>query len=104
MNDDRISQVFGNLQELEKRVEHCKKILSRKRKYEPNLTLMLRQQEQILVKMRRTANKLQLENASEDWQNFYRSLNVFNGLRAIVQPEILQTFSELSINKAEVRA
>jgi len=46
--------------------------------------------------MRRTANKLQLEIAKDDWNSAVRSLQIFYGLNSMVRPHVMDIYSKLS--------
>jgi len=56
----------------------------------------LTEQRKVIRQMRRTANKLQIQLAQENWNEVVRSLQIFYGLRQIVRPEIMATFQSLA--------
>ncbi len=88
--------VFSSLQGLEKCVESSKKMMVRDLTHSKELAESLREQTSIINKMRRAANKLQLQIAAENWNEATRSLQIFYGLRKMVRPEIMSTFQALA--------
>ncbi len=91
-----LAAVFSSLQGLEK----CVQTSSRLHNALPNPSNIvahgLKDQKNILSQMRRCANRLQLQLASEEWDDVVRSLQVFYGLRQMVRPEIMATFQGLA--------
>ena len=91
-----LAAVFSSLQGLEKCVQTSTRLSSALPKSSNLVSKAINDQKQILGQMRKTANKLQLELASEEWDNIVRSLQIFYGLRQMVRPEIMSTFQGLA--------
>ncbi len=93
---ETLFKLYASLQSLEKCHENSKRMLSSQLSQPAIVRSSLAQQAEVLVKMRRTANKLQFELARDDWASAGRSLRVFAGLQALVRPDIVSTFSALA--------
>jgi len=91
-----LAAVFSSLQGLEKCVQTSSRLQNSLDNPANLIARSISDQKQILSQMRRTANKLQLELASDDWDDIVRSLQVFYGLRQMVRPEIMATFQSLA--------
>lgn len=89
MNKRVITHVFAAVQNLEKSMAQVKDLLTTRPKEHAELQQIIPQQEEVLKKMRRTANRLQFELAREDWYAAIRSLRVFYGLNHLVRKDIL---------------
>jgi len=94
--DNMITAVFSSLQGLEKCVESSQKMCSGELAGSIIVERSLTEQRKVIRQMRRTANKLQIQLAQENWNEVVRSLQIFYGLRQIVRPEIMATFQSLA--------
>ena len=94
--------VFSSLQGLEKCVESSKKMMAKNLDNSADLIVSLKEQTKIVNQMRRTANKIQIQIAQENWSETMRSLQIFYGLRKIVRPEIMTTFQALANKTSSV--
>ena len=91
-----LAAVFSSLQGLEKCVQTSKRLHNALPSPSNLVAQAIKDQNCVLSQMRRTANKLQLQFASDDWDDIVRSLQVFYGLRQMVRPEIMSTFQSLA--------
>jgi len=91
-----ITHVFGALQSLEKCMSNVKDMLPNHGKAVGDVSALIPQHEKVLVKMRRTANCLQLELAREDWNASIRSLRIFYGLNHLIRKDILSLNRKLT--------
>ena len=91
-----LAAVFSSLQGLEKCVQTSNRLYGAQNSTSDIISSALTDQARVLKLMRRTANKLQLQFASEDWDKIVKSLQVFYGLRQMVRPEIMATFQTLA--------
>ncbi|MCB0359085.1 MAG: hypothetical protein KDD44_05605 [Bdellovibrionales bacterium] len=96
MNDKAIIYLFAALQGLERCVSRCEEMLGSQQHQPEFVGRAIEEQKRILLTMRRTANRLQLELVKEDWNEVVRLTQTFYGLNTMVRPEILSTFQALS--------
>jgi hypothetical protein len=102
--DNMITAVFSSLHGLEKCVESSQKMFAGELAGSIIVERSLNQQRKVIVQMRRTANKLQIQLAQENWGEVVRSLQIFYGLRQIVRPEIMATFQSLANKELKLSA
>lgn len=91
-----ITHVFAAVQSLEKCLSKVKTLAPEAGAERTELEQLIPQQEEVLDKMRRTANRLQLEMARKDWNASVRSLRIFYGLNHLVRRDLLKTHSKLA--------
>ena len=96
MKRELIISVFASLQGLEKRYSQCQELLSERKFLRAIVREELKSEEEVLGAMRRAANRLQLELASDNWTAAGRSLNIFRGLHQMIHPQIHLTFGKLN--------
>ena len=96
MNKRVITHVFAAVQNLEKSMKQVKDLMPAHGQSIENLEELVPQQEQVLKKMRRTANRLQFELAREDWYAAIRSLRVFYGLNHLIRKDVMTAQRQLS--------
>ncbi len=96
MKNALLKHVFGALQGLEKYNDK----ISHLAEAHPERTLALssapEDQAQMVLYMRKTANKLQMAFARDDWNEGVRLLKIFYGINALVRPEVLSSFVIMS--------
>ena len=90
-----IIHIFAVVQNLEKRLEETKAAIKDTKGMPMQMHFDLVQQEDVVKHMRRTANRLQLELAREDWIAIIRTLQIFYGLNHMVRPEVMGTYSSI---------
>lgn len=95
-NKKLIVSIYSSLQGLEKCVASSQKMFNHGKFYSEDIASSLTEQHKIMKQMRRTANKLQIHLAQENWSEVTRGLDIYYGLRKIVRPEIMQTFQSLA--------
>lgn len=99
MGREMLVHVFASIQGLEKCLANSRKMLD-EQKHQPLIVhKSLAEQDRILRQMRRVANRLQLEFATENWPEAVRSLKIYYGLWTMVRPEIMSTFTALANGK-----
>lgn len=95
-----ITHVFAAVQSLEKCLSKTKELLPEAgpeaAEERRALELLVPQQEEALLKMRRTANRLQMEMARSDWNSATRSLRIFYGLNHLIRRDVLKSHSKLA--------
>jgi len=101
MKQTILVNIFSTLQSLEKVASQNRQMAQGYTSKMPSTSSSLDQQEQVLRKMRRTANRLQFEFVTNNWDAAVRLLNVFYGLNHMVRPEIMTSFASL-VNKQKV--
>lgn len=104
-----VHTVFSSLQALERCLLECRQMLQNGSRFQVNrqqkelyLDLLLDQQ-RIIHSMRRTANKLQFELASNNWEAAVRHINLFYGMNHLVRPEIQGIYLALTNRSANAR-
>lgn len=95
MNKRVITHVFAAVQNLEKSMKQVKELMATHRGSLTELESLIPQQELVLKKMRRTANRLQFELAREDWNSAIRSLRIFYGLNHLIRKDLMSTQRKL---------
>ncbi len=115
MDNELIKRVFAIVQALEK----CHRSSRRMAESNPSRSGMnhssksgtelnrkideaLNQQEEMLIRMRRQANKLQIFFARKDWLETVHTLQIFYGLNHMVRPEIMATYATLANGGVQV--
>ena len=98
MNSEIIGRIFSALQSLEKCMLTVKEAVGNDKEY-AELAHLVPQQTKVLVQMRRTANKLQLQFARSEWDEVVRSMKIFYGLNHMVRMDILTMFGIVSSKK-----
>ena len=96
MNTQIVTHVFAAIQTLERSAQTSRSMLTKEHTQYEEISQKLEEQEGIILKMRREANKLQLQVAKESWQEVTRSLNIVYGLNQMVRPEVLATLQTLA--------
>ena len=99
MNKHLIVHVFAVVQSLEKCISLSKEVIDGNKSLPAQIAKNIAEQERIVRKMRRTANRLQFEFANENWIESTRLLQVFYGLNHMVRPEVRTTYQSLALGK-----
>lgn len=100
MEKEIIYYVYSSLTHLEKYLDKLKDLSLEKPEQVSKLNVSLKTLESSVLKMRRIANKLQLEFAANDYAKINRSLSLYYGMNNMVRPEILKSilsFSRFSV-------
>lgn len=100
MQRDLIINVFAALQGLEKAIADSRKQATNVSNYDA--LEAVRSQETVVRKMRRTANRLQIDLAGNNWGSSIRLLKIFYGLNHMLRPEVIKTRSALYGNALSV--
>lgn len=93
MDSKVISHVFGAVNSAERTLTKIEELLPTKGFAE--VRSLLPQQKEIIRRMRRVANLLQLEAAKEDWTATVRSLRVFYGLHHMIRKDLINSHKSL---------
>lgn len=105
MNKELLLHTFAALQSLERCFEKTKELLSNNRdELSPELSQLVETiptQEEVLVKLRRYANDLQISFARGDQAKTLKTLKIFYGLLGLVRPELVATY--VSLNKGKFK-
>ena len=86
-----VISVFASLQILEKSLDRVRARLPRNPADRCEAANLFPQMERIVIEMRRTANKLQIQLAKKQWLDANRSLQIFYGLHKMVKSDIAAT-------------
>lgn len=105
MTKELLLHTFAALQSLERCFENTKELLaSNRNQISEELSQLIETipvQEEILVKLRRCANDLQLAYARGDNYKALKTLKIFYGLHGLVRPELVATF--IALNKGRFK-
>lgn len=96
MEKEIIYYVYSSLAHLEKYLDKLRDIYQEKPELIANLSVPLTTLESSVTKMRRIANKLQLEFAAKDYEKINRTLSLYYGINNMVRPEILKSILSFS--------
>ncbi len=96
MEKEIIYYVYSSLTHLEKYLDKLKDLSQEKPELASKLNVSLKTLESSVTKMRRIANKLQLEFAANDYAKINHSLSLYYGMNNMVRPEILKSILAFS--------
>ena len=99
MKKETLVHMFATVQSLEKCVEQNRKMLCENRTQPEFAYEAVEQQAEILKKMRRVANQLQVLLVKQDIKQISRFTQIFYSLNSMVRPEIMSMFSSLANNE-----
>lgn len=102
MNEKLVTYVLGMINRLEWLLEKSKAGLSQSENRDEVAQAELEDQERVLRHMRRTANKLQVEVASKDFANAFRSLQIIYALNQMVGVHVVSTYLTNASKKSSV--
>lgn len=108
MDSKVISHVFGAVHSVERTLQRVETLLEEQpsqstlsKEQQHVFQTLLPQQKDIIKRMRRIANLLQLEAAKENWSATVRSLRVFYGLHQMVRKDLIQ--AQKTLQQHQVR-
>ena len=96
MKQDILTRLYSTVLSLEKCLTMSQEMLDEQRGQPKSVAEVLKQQEKVLVHMRRAANKVQFGLARGDWKEVTRQVQIFDGLWQMISPELMAIFSALS--------
>lgn len=96
MEKEIIYYVYSSLTHLEKYLDKLKTLSTEEPELVTNLNVSVETLETSVTKMRRVANRLQLDFAANDYNKVTRSLSLYYGINNMVRPEILKSILSLS--------
>jgi len=96
MNNQIIMRIFGSLQGLERCLKQVKQLLPSEQDSVQDIVRLIPQQEEALLKMRRLANKLQLEIAKKNWPAAVRTMQIIYGLNHMIRADLHAAFAKLT--------
>ena len=100
MDTKVISHVFGAVNSAERTLSKIEGLLPSEGLDE--IRKNLPQQKDIVRRMRRVANLLQLESAKEDWDATTRSLRIFYGLHHMVRKDLISAHRQLRNDESSI--